>query len=140
MTKPLSDAVVYAVDDEELNLELLRRVLSSVCRLETFTNADAALAAAKASPPDLFLLDFRMPKRSGTELLAEFRSFGINSPVVFLTAYAEEEALQRVVGMDDVLWIAGKPFDPAHLKSQVSMALSVARMRSRNRAAANTGK
>ena len=135
MPKPLSDAVVFAIDDEEQNLALLKRVLATVCRLETFSNADLALAAAKASQPDLFLIDYRMPGRSGTELLAEFRAAGIKSPVVFLTAYPEESGLQALAGSNDVLWIAGKPFDPAHLSSQVSMALALGRMRARNKTA-----
>jgi len=129
VTKPLSDAVVFAVDDEEAILALLQRVLKGVCRLETFSNTDAAFAAAKASPPDLFLLDYRMPGRTGAELLAALRASGIKSPVVFLTAYPEEEGLKNAVGADDVLWISAKPFDAAHLKSQVSMALSLARLR-----------
>ncbi|HSI02928.1 MAG: two-component system response regulator [Myxococcota bacterium] len=135
MPKPLSDAVVFAIDDEEQNLALLKRVLATVCRLETFTSADAALAAAKANPPDLFLIDFRMPGRSGTDLLADIRGAGITSPVVFLTAYPEETGLQNLAGSNDVLWIAGKPFDPTHLSSQVSMALALARVRSRSKSA-----
>ncbi len=129
MRKPLSDAVVFAIDDEEHNLALLKRVLAKVCRLETFVNGDAALVAAKANPPDLFLLDYRMPGRNGSELLAELRAAGIKSPVVFLTAYPEDITLPQTEG-SDVLWVAGKPFDPAHLSSQVGMALALGRMRS----------
>lgn len=131
--QPFSNAVVFAVDDEQNNLDLLRRTLAQVCKLETFQSSEKALAAARQKTPDLLLLDFRMPEMNGTELLAQFRAAGIDSAVVFLTAFPEEEALQRVIKEEEVFWVSAKPYDPELLRSQVNMALSLARVRSRNK-------
>jgi response regulator RpfG family c-di-GMP phosphodiesterase len=130
--QPLSEAVVYAIDDEIHNLELLRRTLHRTCRLETFSDANAALAAARSKKPDLVLLDFRMPGRNGAEVLADFRSAGVDCAAVFVTAFPEEQAVQKTVKENDALWVVAKPWSPEHLCSQVNMALSLARLRKRN--------
>lgn len=103
---------VLIVEDNELNLKLLNDILqaegySTVC----FRNGEDAIEAARRDPPDLVMMDIRLPGMSGLEatraLKADLALKGI--PVVAVTAYAmngDEEEI-RQAGCDGFL---AKPF------------------------------
>ena len=66
--------VLYAEDDE-VNAELVRQLVSlrrGVC-LRVATSGAAALASARAEPPDLMLVDMNLGDMTGTELARELR-------------------------------------------------------------------
>jgi DNA-binding response OmpR family regulator len=75
-------------------------------------DGDAAYAAARDTPPDLFILDVMMPGRDGLDLLRELRTDPETAdvPVVLLTAKATDAEVWEG-------WTAGadyyitKPFD-----------------------------
>ena len=64
------------------------------------------------------ILDWRMPKRSGIEVLAEARRIGVRTPVLMLTA--RDTSADRVSGVnsgaDDYLV---KPFDFSELLARL---------------------
>jgi CheY-like chemotaxis protein len=90
----------------------------------TFVEAgdgDEALALARASTPDLIVLDVMMPGRSGIDVLETLRADpGLRRvPVVILTARAQQgdrEAIERA-GADRLLT---KPFSPLELAAVVA--------------------
>jgi CheY-like chemotaxis protein len=66
--------VLYAEDDE-VNAELVRQLVTmrrGVC-LRVATSGAAALASARADPPDLMLVDMNLGDMTGTELARELR-------------------------------------------------------------------
>lgn len=80
---------VLIVDDEAVARRRLRRMLGRLPRIEVLAeaaDADEALSAVGDTPPDVALLDIRMPGMDGLEL-AERLPDGIH--VVFTTAYEE---------------------------------------------------
>jgi two-component system cell cycle response regulator DivK len=103
---------VLIIEDNELNLKLLNDILqaegySTVC----FGNGEEALDAVRRAPPDLIMMDIRLPGMSGLDatraLKADLALKGI--PVVAVTAYAmdgDEKAI-RDAGCDGFL---AKPF------------------------------
>jgi two-component system LytT family response regulator len=89
---PLSEAGkqrirAWLVDDEELGLKRLARLLSDTGRVEiigTNTDPEEAVAALNENEVDVLFLDIEMPGLNGFELLARLE----NKPqVVFTTAY-----------------------------------------------------
>ena len=67
---------VLIVDDDEVDREFLKRVLSKSSESFDIAEADSvedALALYDSAKFDIVLLDFSMPKRDGIELLIEFR-------------------------------------------------------------------
>ena len=78
---------------------------------------EEALAAARAEPPALVILDVGLPDTSGFEVFKRLRA-GSDVPVVFLTARSDE--IDRVVGLelgaDDYI---NKPFSPRELVARV---------------------
>ena len=59
----------------------------------------------------------------------------LRSAAVFVTAFPEDQAVQRTVEEHEALWVVAKPWNPDQLCAQVNMALSLARLRARNKTA-----
>jgi two-component system LytT family response regulator len=103
----------YLVDDELLALGRLRRLLDRTERVEVVgstTEAEEAVAALTADPPDICFLDIHMPRLNGFDVLAKLQRQPI---VIFTTAY-DQYALQAfaVNSVDYLL----KPIEPAALE------------------------
>ena len=76
------------VDDDDLLRERLARAL--VARgldVRTAENADEAIELATADPPDLAVIDLKMPGRTGIDLLKEFQTVTPATKSVILTGY-----------------------------------------------------
>ncbi len=91
-------ARVLVVDDSEGTADVLVRHM----RLEGYdahaiTDPLEALAAIKADPPDLLLLDVMMPQLNGMDLLKELRAYAPTAelPVILLTALGETRDVVR---------------------------------------------
>lgn len=60
---------VYYLDDEIDLLEIFQVLFStSEIEISTFFDPMVAMAAIAASPPDLFIIDYRLPKMSGDQI------------------------------------------------------------------------
>jgi light-regulated signal transduction histidine kinase (bacteriophytochrome) len=102
------------------------------CRFDVraVPDGEAALAAARAHPPDLVLSDVMMPKLDGFGLLRALRADPAlrEIPVILLSARAGEES--RVegieVGADDYLV---KPFSARELIARVETHVTTSRIR-----------
>ena len=98
--------------------------------MEAVPDGEAALAAARARPPDLVLADVMMPRLDGFGLLSALRADPRTAtiPVILLSARAGEES--RVEGLeagaDDYLV---KPFSARELLARVGAHLEMARVR-----------
>jgi putative two-component system response regulator len=116
-----SGETVLVVDDLPANRELLRQLLErNGYRVCTASNGEEALAAVAETPPDLVLLDVRMPGRSGFEVCREIKGNPSSRliPVVLVTALSDsEDRIQGInAGADDFLT---KPFNAAELAARV---------------------
>lgn len=90
---------VVAVDDDELSLELIRRYLRKTPHnVTTFLNAEIALEHLKIHSPSFLIVDQRMPKMDGLELLEFLRSAGrLTGVKTFLCSSTEiPEAVQNM--------------------------------------------
>ncbi|TWT41197.1 Response regulator PleD [Phycisphaerae bacterium RAS1] len=119
-------ATVLIADDNPQILELLEAYLEPLeLRIVTATDGEAALAAVRASPPDLLLLDVMMPKRSGFEvsrMLKDDPQFQ-HIPIIVVTALNElgDEERARECGADDFI---SKPVNKLVLLDRVQRALA----------------
>jgi signal transduction histidine kinase len=126
-------AHILLADDNADMREYLARILHERgWAVETVGDGHAALAVAKARPPDLILSDVMMPGLDGFALLRALRADSSTAaiPVVLLSARAGEEA--RIegaqAGADDYLV---KPFGAQELLARIGTQLSLARERAR---------
>ena len=113
---------VLLVDDEPDIRTIGAMSLRKVGKLEVSTAASGAeaLALAKASPPDVILLDVMMPGMDGPETLRLLRDDAAtaNTPVVFMTAKVLRDEVDRWLSLG-AIGIIRKPFDPLTLPNEL---------------------
>ncbi|MGZ8285406.1 MAG: response regulator [Allosphingosinicella sp.] len=92
-----------------------------------YSDGEAALKALVDNPPDLAVLDVKMPRMDGMELLRRLREKS-ELPVIFLTSKDEEidEALGLAMGADDYI---SKPFSQRLLIARIRAILRRAEAR-----------
>ena len=92
-----------------------------------YSDGEAALRALVDNPPDLAVLDVKMPRMDGMELLRRLREKS-EMPVIFLTSKDEEidEALGLAMGADDYIT---KPFSQRLLIARIRAILRRAEAR-----------
>jgi two-component system response regulator ChvI len=92
-----------------------------------YSDGEAALKALVDNPPDLAVLDVKMPRMDGMELLRRLRE-KLDLPVIFLTSKDEEidEALGLALGADDYVT---KPFSQRLLIARIRAILRRAELR-----------
>jgi two-component system response regulator ChvI len=92
-----------------------------------YSDGETALKALVDNPPDMAVLDVKMPRMDGMELLRRLREKS-ELPVIFLTSKDEEidEALGLAMGADDYIT---KPFSQRLLLARIRAILRRAEMR-----------
>ena len=124
MDRAALQKVLY-VDDEPDIRQVVQLALGLLSNVTTHTadGGEQAIEMARASRPDLVLLDVMMPGLDGPNTLMRLREDPQlkEIPVIFMTAKAmpREVARFRAMGAAGVI---AKPFDPMQLGKQV-MAL-----------------
>jgi DNA-binding response OmpR family regulator len=85
-------------------------------------DGESALQRALKEAFDLILLDVMLPGKDGFEVCRELRRAGLKTPVIMLTAMAQEaeKVLGLETGADDYVT---KPFSPRELRARIKAAL-----------------
>ena len=119
-------ARVLIVDDTDIVRKALEKAVERMGHHAISTSDSVeALAIAVRDPPDLALVDFRMPRLSGVELYEEMRnSLGDRCPkVLFVSATPPEEVARRVEQVGHPAGYVKKPFHLDDLMKIVCEAL-----------------
>jgi two-component system C4-dicarboxylate transport response regulator DctD len=120
---------VLVVDDEEQVRHSIAQWLElGGLAVETAADADAALAAIRRRAPKVVLTDFKMPRKSGMDLMRELQRFDPDIPVVLLTAHGDVPLAVAAMreGAYDFLQ---KPYVPEHLSAVVARAIEQRRLK-----------
>ena len=94
----MAEPVILIVEDNELNLKLLRHVLGvRGYRTVEARSAEEALELVRAEPPQLVLMDIQLPDLDGVEALHRLRgdARAATIPIVALTAQAMQGDRER---------------------------------------------
>ena len=123
---------IFVVDDEPAMGENIQRMLKfPETTVTAYADPIKGLADALAHPPDLVLLDMRMPGMSGEELFARLHQAHPTVPIVFLTAFGSVEGavvamrngafdyLQKPFKRDDLLLVVKRALSHAELEHEV---------------------
>src|SRR5215813_14068539 len=114
---------ILVVEDDRLNRELISKVL----RQEGYQVLEAcdgaiALEMLQASPCNLVLTDFAMPKVNGSRFVEQLHALQPQMPIILITAY--QSAVSGTTIVDKVAEVLAKPFDLTVLRSAVRRVLA----------------
>jgi len=115
-------AQIALVDDDRNILTSVSIALQSEgFQTRVYSDGETALKALVENPPDLAVLDIKMPRMDGLELLRRLREKSA-VPVIFLTSKDDEldEALGLAMGADDYI---AKPFSQRLLIARIRAIL-----------------
>lgn len=117
-------ANIQIVEDERIVAFNIQKRLEEIgyAVSANVASGEEAIQKAAQTPPDLVLMDIKLKGRiDGIEAASEIQS-SLNIPVVYLTAYTDEETLQRAKVTEPYGYIL-KPFDTRDLCTTIEIAL-----------------
>lgn len=111
---------VLIIEDDPGVRRLIQRTLEAFCDVQGVGSGEEGVHQARLAPPDIILVDMRMPGMDGLTVLAQLkgheRTRGI--PVIIVSAIGETAMLfegQRAGALDYLI----KPFEPDQLQKMV---------------------
>jgi FixJ family two-component response regulator len=112
-------------DDESVRVATACLLRSLGYRAHAFASADEFLDSSHIGEAACLIVDVQMPKTSGIELKHMLRAKGIDTPIIFITAFPEERV--RAKALDDASsCMLSKPFDSRVLIECLATALGKA--------------
>jgi len=118
---------ILIVDDDKSIRYSLKRMLEENFSVITAQNGEEALNQVREKPPDLIIMDIKMPGRNGIDVLKEVKSIDPKSLVIMMTAYGTTETAIEAMKFGAFDYIL-KPFPIPQMKGLVEKALSLRRM------------
>lgn len=117
---------ILIVDDEPMNLRVLKQILQEHYQLMFATSAQQALTLLSNELPDLILLDVMMPEITGFDLCRTLKADARlkKIPVIFVTALKDEVDETEGFNVGAVDYIT-KPVSPAIVRARVKTHLSL---------------
>lgn len=113
--------IVLVDDDRNILTSVSMALEAEGFTVRTYNDGEAGLAGITATPPDLVVLDIKMPRMDGMEVLSRLREKSA-LPVIFLTSKDDEidEVLGLRMGADDYIT---KPFSQRLLIERIRAIL-----------------
>ncbi len=117
----MSPTIALVDDDRNILTSVSIALQSEGFSVRVYSDGEAALKALLDNPPDLAVLDIKMPRMDGMELLRRLREKS-SIPTIFLTSKDDEldEALGLAMGADDYIT---KPFSQRLLIARIRAIL-----------------
>ena len=112
---------VLVVDDNEDNRRILRDLLRSAgYEVIEATTGEGGVAAAKARPPDLILMDIQLPGIDGYEATRRIKADGTlrHIPLIVVTSYALSGDDAKAIAAGADAYVA-KPFSPRAMLAKI---------------------
>ena len=113
---------VLVCDDEEGIRESFKLILEDNYNLSFAHNGLEALEMLKSFVPDAMLLDIKMPKLHGLEILKQIKKLRPSLPVIIVTGYQSVEMAQEALRLGAADYIP-KPFESKQILSSIAEAI-----------------
>ena len=104
----MSHTIALVDDDRNILTSISMALENEGFKVQTYIDAESALVGISRNPPDLAVVDIKMPRMDGEELLKRLRK-KTSIPILFLTSKDEEvdELLGLKLGADDFIKKSG---------------------------------
>lgn len=129
-TSEVTQGNILIVDDTPENLQILSATLSQIgYKVRGVVKGQMALRAARSAPPDLILLDIRMPEMDGYEVCQHLKADPKTReiPIIFISALDEVLDKVKAFASGGVDYIT-KPFQVAEVLARVEHQLTIRRL------------
>jgi sigma-B regulation protein RsbU (phosphoserine phosphatase) len=126
----MSQGNILIVDDTLANLRLLSQMLAEQgYHVRPVPDGQLALAAVQAEPPDLILLDIRMPEMDGYEVCERLKvdAQTRDIPIIFISALDATQDKVRAFQTGGVDYVT-KPFQAAEVLARVKTHLALRKL------------
>ena len=103
---PSRKSTIYIVDDDFDVLKSLQFLFETEgFDVRTFHSGSALLGSGARHDADCLIIDYKMPGIDGLELVRRLRGLGIQTPIIVITGYVDEDfsAKARSAGVRQVL-------------------------------------
>ena len=117
--------VVLAVDDTPENLDVVKGLLTPRFIVRAAVNGMMALKIVEKQPPDLILLDIRMPHMDGFEVCRKLKANTASAdiPIIFLTGESDAASEADALAAGAAGYIT-KPINPDALLAKIDACLN----------------
>ena len=112
---------ILIVDDNNVVQDVLKQFFEGRYQIQLAANASQALSLIVRQPPDLVLLDVKMPGLDGLSLLKSLRETGVAVPIFLMTGYDSLQVAQDALNSGANAYLP-KPFDLMHLDRLIADA------------------
>jgi two-component system alkaline phosphatase synthesis response regulator PhoP len=114
--------ILIVEDEPDIGLGLEDDLTVEGHQVEVVRDGDTASRRGLEPQWDLILLDVMLPRKDGFEVCRELRRAGVQTPIILLTAKAQEaeKILGLELGADDYVT---KPFSPRELRARIKAVL-----------------
>ena len=119
----MSKTRILIADDEEGIRESLTLILEAEYELLYAKDGEETLAKIGRDAVDLVLLDIKMPKLDGLDVLRQLRKQGSTTPVLMLTAYQSVELAREAVNLGARDYLP-KPFEREQILNSIRGVLA----------------
>ncbi|MBW1980776.1 MAG: response regulator [Deltaproteobacteria bacterium] len=116
-------AHILVLDDEPKACNLIKKVLEKGNEVYTFTEEDDAINHAMSSKVDLAILDIKLKKMSGVEVLAELKKYNPEIRAIMLTGYPTTETAKEAITLGATEYLV-KPIDIDELENTAKRTLA----------------
>ncbi len=117
--------VLVADDDDDAREAIADTLQEAGFRVAEASDGVEAVQHARTLRPRVLVLDQRMPKLFGSEVVSRLRAEGLRFPVVLMSGSTD---LLRASGETHIDSFLTKPFEPEQLLSALSSALDAAQL------------
>ena len=115
--------MISIIDDDVSMRNATRRLVKSLgLNADTFASAEEFLESDRVNDTACVITDMQMPGLSGAELQSLLIAQGVNTPIIFITAFPDESLRRRALDAGAVGFLS-KPFDEGRLINCLKTAL-----------------
>jgi FixJ family two-component response regulator len=120
-------AIISIVDDDAWARDGIEALVSSLGYAAiTFSSAEQFIGSGCLEQADCVITDLQMPGLSGFDLQNHISQHGFHTPVIFITAYADENHRSRALDAGAVGFLS-KPIDESALVKCLADAIEIGR-------------
>lgn len=115
--------MIFVIDDDQsMQRAFLLLLQSAGFDGKTFSSAEEFLTYSIISDADCIILDLRMPRVNGFELMEKLKSMGIQVPIICVTAFDDAGSRERARELGAAAYFT-KPVDDQALIDAINWAI-----------------